>query len=197
MDKNQVIRFFDNLADSWDSMQVRNEAAIEAILNFGGICDSAEVLDVACGTGVLFPDYAARNVASVTGIDISAEMLRTAKEKYPQVNLICGDAEIYDFKEKYDAVMIYNAFPHFPEPKKLIENLSKALKTGGRLTVAHGISAAEVEKCHEGPASEVSIQLPCKEELAELMLPFISADVLISDEKMYVVSGVKKPTDKT
>lgn len=33
------------------------------------------LLDVACGTGVLFPDYLARG-ASVTGIDISPEMAR-------------------------------------------------------------------------------------------------------------------------
>ncbi len=191
MDKNQVITFFDNLAESWDSMQVRNENAIASILDFGGVCEGAEVLDVACGTGVLFPDYIHRGVKSVTGIDISEKMLQIAGQKFPQVKLICDDAETYIFKEKYDVIMIYNAFPHFPEAERLIENLSKALKEGGRLTVAHGISMAEVEKCHKGSAAKVSLRLPCKEELSQMMSPYVSADVLISDENMYVVSGAR------
>ena len=191
MDKNEVIRFFDTLADSWDSMQVRNEEIIELILHKSQIQQGVKVLDVACGTGVLFGDYLDRG-AWVTGIDISGEMLKIAKEKYPQVSLVCGDAEVYDFDDKYDVVMIYNAFPHFPNPAGLIENLSKFLKNGGRLTVAHGISMAELEKCHSGKARTVSLPLPEKEALAEIMSPYINVDTLISDKRMYMVSGVKK-----
>jgi demethylmenaquinone methyltransferase/2-methoxy-6-polyprenyl-1,4-benzoquinol methylase len=48
------------------------------------------VLDVACGTGVLFPDYLARNVKSVTGIDLSPAMIDVAKVKYsdPRITLV-------------------------------------------------------------------------------------------------------------
>ncbi len=192
MDKKEVITFFDTLAESWDSMQVRNEEVIKLILDKSQVQHGADILDVACGTGVLFGDYIERGVASVMGIDISGEMLKIAKEKFPQVSLICDDAETYAFEDEYDVVMIYNAFPHFPNPEKIIENLSKALKKGGRLTVAHGISMAELEKCHLGKAKNVSLSLPQKENLAEIMSPYIEADILISDERMYMVSGVKK-----
>lgn len=53
-----------------------------------------DVLDVACGTGVLFPDNLKRCVESVTGIDISPEMARLAAEKFPQVQVICGDVNV-------------------------------------------------------------------------------------------------------
>lgn len=191
MDKEKIITFFDAMAESWDKNQERNEKAIDFILTQGGISKDVKVLDVACGTGILFPDYISRG-AKVTGVDISAEMLRVAKEKFPDTELVCADAEGYTFEEKYDAVMIYNAFPHFPEPEKLIANLSKALKNKGRLTVAHGLSEEELEKCHATVAGDISLPLPSKEKLTDMMSEFFQVDVAVSDEEKYIVSGVKK-----
>ena len=192
MDKNQVISFFDNLAGSWDAMQVRNEDVIRLILDKSQVQKGSDILDIACGTGVLFPDYLRREVNSITGIDISGEMIKTAKEKYPQARLILGDAENYEFKDKYDVVMIYNAFPHFFNADKLIENLAGTLKPSGRITIAHGLSEKELEECHSGSANKVSVPLVKKEILADMMSPWFEVDVLISDERMYMVSGVKK-----
>ena len=191
MDKKEVIAFFDTLASSWDDMQVRNEEVIDFILTKGAVTKGADVLDIACGTGVLFPDYIEREVSSVTGIDISDEMLKVAKDKFPQVRLICDDAETYDFQDKYDVIMIYNAFPHFPNPENLLLNLSKTLKDGGRLTVAHGISEKELAKCHSGSARNVSLPLPSKEKLASMMSASLKVDVMISDDEKYMVSGIK------
>jgi demethylmenaquinone methyltransferase/2-methoxy-6-polyprenyl-1,4-benzoquinol methylase len=192
MDKNQIISFFDNLAGSWDAMQVRNEDVIRLILDKSQVQKGSDILDIACGTGVLFPDYLRREVNSITGIDISGEMIKTAKEKYPQVRLILGDAENYEFKDKYDVVMIYNAFPHFFNADKLIENLAGTLKPSGRITIAHGLSEKELEECHSGSASKVSVPLVKKEALADMLSPYFDVDILISDERMYMVSGVKK-----
>lgn len=191
MDKKEVIAFFDDLASDWDAMQVRNEDIIAEILQKGGITVSTKVLDIACGTGVLFPDYISLG-AEVTGIDISANMAEKAREKYPDIKVICGDAAEYSFEEVFDAVMIYNAFPHFANPEKLIANLGKALRVGGRFTVAHGISEEELEKCHSTAARDVSLPLPSKEKLADMMSDFFCVDVMISDEEKYIVSGFKK-----
>ena len=191
MDKKQITAFFDAMAENWDEKQERNENAISFILTKGGITNGVKVLDVACGTGILFPDYISRG-AKVTGIDISSEMLGIAKDKFPDTELICADAETYVFDKKYDAVMIYNAFPHFPNPEKLISNLSKALDVNGRLTVAHGISEEELEKCHSGIAKDISLPLPSKERLSLMMSELFKVDVMISDEEKYIVSGVKR-----
>jgi demethylmenaquinone methyltransferase/2-methoxy-6-polyprenyl-1,4-benzoquinol methylase len=103
-----------------------------------------------------------------------------------------GDAENYEFKDKYDVVMIYNAFPHFFNADKLIENLAGTLKPSGRITIAHGLSEKELEECHSGSASKVSVPLVKKEALADMLSPYFDVDILISDERMYMVSGVKK-----
>ena len=66
MNKQDVIRFFDRLAPQWDADMVRNETVIAKILDGAGIRSGIHVLDVACGTGVMIPDYLSRGVASVT-----------------------------------------------------------------------------------------------------------------------------------
>ena len=192
MEKKAVIEFFDRCAPWWDSDMIRNEDIISTILTLGGIRAGIDVLDVACGTGVLFPDYFQRQVASLTAIDISPEMAKIAASKFPQANVICGDAEAVDFEKQFDAVMVYNAFPHFPDPAKLIARLAALTKPGGRLTVAHGMSREALTAHHNGRASQVSIDLIHEQELAALFVPWFDVDVVISTDRMYQVSGVRR-----
>ncbi len=191
MEKKDIIDFFDRCAPWWDADMVRNEDIIAAILDNGGIKPNIDVLDVACGTGVLFPDYLGRGVRSVTGIDISPEMAKIAAAKFPQVDVICGDVETAEFDKQFDAVMVYNAFPHFPEPARLIDTLARLTKPGGRLSIAHGMSRAALHTHHER-ASQVSIDLLEETELAALLTPWFQVDIMISNEKMYQVSGLRK-----
>jgi len=194
MDKHDVIEFFDRCAATWDAELIRSDSVIDLILDKGGIKKGIDVLDVACGTGVLFPDYLKRGVASVTGVDISPEMARLASAKYPDGNIevICGDVEETDFDRKFDAVMVYNAFPHFPKPENLIKTLSLVLKPKGRLTVAHGMSRAKIDSHHSGAAHHVSMGLMHEDDLKKLMEPYFDVDVVISNDDMYMVSGVLK-----
>ena len=193
MNKQKIADFFDRCASWWDADMVRNEEVIAKILDNGGVKEGVHVLDVACGTGVLFPDYLSRGVASVTGIDIAPEMVKIAREKFPQekfpqVDVLCGDVEATDFPRKFDVIMVYNAFPHFPQPEKLIDCLCGLLKGGGRLSIAHGMSRAALQEHHKR-AQEVSIELLHEEELAALMSRHLKVDVVISDETMYDISG--------
>ena len=191
MDKKHIADFFDKCAPWWDADMIRNEDIIAKILDNGGIRPGVDVLDVACGTGVLFPDYLKRGVDSVTGIDIAPEMAKLAAAKFPEVTVLCGDVEATDFGKQFDCIMVYNAFPHFPDPAKLIEVLAGLTKPGGRLSVAHGMSRAALIKHHER-ASDVSIDLIHEDELKEIFSKWFEVDVVISDERMYQVSGVRK-----
>ena len=192
MKKTDIAAFFDRCAPWWDSDMIRNEDVIATILDNGGIREGVHVLDVACGTGVLFPDYLARGAASVTAIDISPEMVKVAASKFPQVQVICGDVEEVVFDRQFDCIMVYNAFPHFPDPAHLIEVLAGLLKPGGRLSVAHGMSRAALCDHHAGRAANVSIDLLHEQELAEIFSDWFDVDVVISDDRMYQVSGVRR-----
>lgn len=191
MEKKTVAEFFDRCASWWDDDMIRNEEIIAAILNNGGIREGVDVLDVACGTGVLFPDYLKRGVSSVTGIDISPEMAKRAAAKFPEVKVICGDVEQVEFDRQFDCVMVYNAFPHFPDPKKLVETLAGLVKPGGKLSVAHGMSRAALTDHHKR-ASAVSIDLIHEKELAAIFSKWFDVDVVISTDRMYQVCGVRR-----
>ncbi len=194
VDKQSVIAFFDRCAPTWDANMVRREDVIGEILDNGGITQGIDVLDVACGTGVLFPDYLARGVKSLTGIDISPRMAAIAAGKYhrPDVTVICADVETYPFQRQFDAVMVYNALPHFPDPARLIGVLAGLVKPGGRLSVAHGMSRAKLDVHHSGQqVRKVSMGLISKEELTRLFTPYFRVDIAISDERMYQVSGTR------
>ena len=192
MEKKDIAEFFDRCAPWWDSDMIRNEVIITTILDNAGIKGGMDVLDVACGTGVLFPDYLKCGVESVTGIDISPEMAKIAAAKFPEVRVICGDVEETKFDKQFDAVMVYNAFPHFPEPAKLIEALARVVKPGGRLSVAHSMSRDKLQQHHSGRASKVSIDLIHEKELAALFGPFFDVDVVISNDRMYQVAGTRR-----
>lgn len=191
MEKKDIIHFFDHLAPQWDADMIRDDAIIGKILDGAQVRSGAEILDVACGTGVLIPDYLARNAATVTAVDISPEMVKIAREKFPQdnVEILCADIETVPLDRKFDCVLVYNAFPHFPDPDHLIQVLSGMLKPGGTLTVAHGMSRAKIDRHHEGTASKVSRGLMHEDDLAAIFEKYLTVTVKISDDTMYQVTG--------
>lgn len=195
MNNKDIIEFFDKHASVWDEINEHNPLVIEKILDNARLSEGSDLLDVACGTGVMFDYYISRNVASVTGIDISPEMVKIATEKYkdePKIKVVCGDILTAEFNKKFDLIVVYNAFPHFPDPEALIKKLASLLKPGGRLTVAHGASREEINACHEGAASKVSLGLMSETDLAALFEPYFSVETLVSNNIMYQVSGKLK-----
>ena len=195
MEKQDIIEFFDRCAPTWDADMVKSDTIIGKILDNTEVGQGMDILDVACGTGVMFDYYLERKVASVTGIDIAPEMAKIAAGKYadnPKVQVICGDVEETEFDRKFDRVVVYNAFPHFPKPKRLIKRLASLLKEGGRLTIAHGASREAIDNHHNGPASKVSNGLMTADRLKRLFDPYFDVEIVISNSRMYQVSGVKR-----
>jgi len=197
MDKQDMIAFFDGLASGWDAGQIHDDEKIDAILDYAGITENVSVLDVACGTGVLMPDYLARGVKKVTGIDISPVMIAMARRKFsdPRVEFFNMDIEEAALPEQYDRCMVYNAFPHFPDPSRLIEGLAGKLALEGRLTVAHSMSRAQINRHHSGKIANYSVSLPSETELALFFRPYFNVDVALSNDRIYVVSGTKRKSD--
>jgi len=189
--KEEVIAFFDCRASDWDAEMIRDDRIINSILDNASVSEGKEVLDVACGTGILIPDYLARKVKSVTAVDISQNMVNIAQSKFNQENvkILCADVEVVNFEHQFDCIVVYNAFPHFPDPENLIRVLASHLKSGGTLTVAHGMSKEQIDRCHSGEAKRVSNGLMTETELAAIFEKYLEVVIKISNETMYQVVG--------
>ena len=199
IDVREVAAFFDRLAPSWDDDMVRDEAIIGTILDNAEVTKGKTVLDVACGTGVLIPDYLARGAASVTAIDLSEQMVEIARAKFAgqrNVTVLCADAHSFAVGRKFDCIVIYNAFPHFAEPERLIGVLSDALNPGGTLTVAHGMSREMLLQHHKNVPAAVSSELMPADALAAVFAKTLRVTTALSDDRMYQVTGKKCGIDK-
>ncbi|EAD5717937.1 class I SAM-dependent methyltransferase [Listeria innocua] len=95
------------------------------------------LLDIGCGTGLeLEAIYRRFPNASVTGIDLSKNMLEKLNEKYKnkEIELILADYFEYDFgTEKYTAALSFETLHHFEYQKKqkIYQKLYRTIKQGG------------------------------------------------------------------
>jgi SAM-dependent methyltransferase len=97
------------------------------------------VLDVACGTGVLAREAAARvgTRGAVVGVDPVEGMLAVARELAPALEWRAGVAEALDFPTaSFDAVVSQFGMMFFTDRPCAIRELLRVAKPGARLAVA-------------------------------------------------------------
>lgn len=93
------------------------------------------VLDVACGTGDMVVALAKRG-CTVTGIDLSKEMLDVARHKTTSATFLLGDAEALPFPDgSFDAVTCAFGVRNFVHLELGLSEMLRVLKPGGRLLV--------------------------------------------------------------
>lgn len=101
--------------------------------------EGKRVLEVGCGQGVDLSRFA-KNGANVTGIDLTEEGIRIARERFRILglngNLLVEDAENLPFQENYfDMVYSHGVLHHTPDTQKAIDEIHRVLKPGGDCVV--------------------------------------------------------------
>ena len=91
------------------------------------------ILDVCCGTGYLAALLTGHGF-SVSGIDVSPEMVRYARESAPGCDFLVGDITTADAGGPYDgAVATFDSLNHIVDPAELqaaFRNVAAALRPG-------------------------------------------------------------------
>lgn len=133
--------------------------------------DSASILDLGCGTGILCSSFR-ENIpeARVIYIDKALGMIKRLKDKYKVERILRAEGENLPLKEnQLDVAIIYNSFPHFWSRERTISECYRVLKSGGRLIIGHSATPEEINRLHREIGGEVADHsLPQKEAFIDL-----------------------------
>lgn len=112
------------------------EATVHALI---GLLDLGEVLDIACGDGVL-AELIAERARSVVGVDLSAKLLAAARKRLrgaANVAFCQADMHALPFADGgFDQVFLMHALSYARDPKTAVAEAARQLRRGGRLVVA-------------------------------------------------------------
>ena len=129
---------FDTKAHFYEQNAMVQKAASEVLLGLLSIHDDEDVLDLGCGSGGVTRQIALLTRGSVVGTDISEGMINEAIHKSSeQQNLryFVKDAECLGFVNTFHVIYCNSAFQWFPNPRKVLEQCFRALKSGGRMGI--------------------------------------------------------------
>jgi len=103
-----------------------------------GWCESADVLDAACGVGY-GSAYLARTARNVVGVDRSADALDYARSEYarPNVQFVEGDLFALPFPDRaFDVVCAFEAIEHLDDQRAFLSEAARVLRPDGTLLVS-------------------------------------------------------------
>jgi SAM-dependent methyltransferase len=111
--------------------------AAPELVGFAGVRSGQDVLDVACGTGVVALT-AARSGARVQGLDLTPELVAHARENGDlmriQASFQEGDAEALPFPDaSFDVVLSQFGHMFAPRPEVALGEMLRVLKPGGTI----------------------------------------------------------------
>ncbi len=118
-------------------VEANTAMAAPALLRFAGVEAGSNVLDVACGTGVVALT-AARLGAKVTGVDLTPELIDRARTNSDLMGVAAdwhvGDAESLPFEDgQFDVVVSQFGHMFAPRPEVAVSEMLRVLRPGGTI----------------------------------------------------------------
>lgn len=152
--KETVRQSFARQAEAWSHAPLlRDQEILDRIVRPLGLGEGDSVLDVACGTGILTLAMAER-AGRVTGIDITPAMLQKAEAARSARGLHNatfqeGDAERLPFRDgHFSAAVTRLTVHHFPDPPRVLREMVRVVRPGGRVAVADMVASPDPKKAH-------------------------------------------------
>lgn len=117
--------------------------AIDLVIDAAAVEPGEDVIDVACGTGLVTLPVAAGvgPDGRVLATDLSPKMVADleaslASTRTTNVEVVCGDAEHLDTDRTFDVALCSLGLMYVPDPPAAIRELHRVLRPGGRTVVS-------------------------------------------------------------
>jgi SAM-dependent methyltransferase len=150
-----ILDQFTRQADPFADLAAHSaSSSMRLILAAAQVGAGDEVLDVACGPGLLTCALA-RVARRVVGVDVVPAMLERARKEQARAqltNLIwqSGDARALPFADaSFDQVVTRFSFHHLLEPAQTLAEMARVCRPGGTVTVIDAAPAAEARAAYD------------------------------------------------
>lgn len=129
-------------AEGYESQKVPSFFAplARATLDAVSLPESANVIDVACGTGVVTKTVASRLTGQgrIVGTDLNPSMIEVARRTMPAtdhaVEWFSCDVAVQPFEDgEFDVAFCQQGLQFFPDKPKALAEIARVVKPGGRL----------------------------------------------------------------
>ncbi|HEY0469087.1 MAG TPA: class I SAM-dependent methyltransferase, partial [Polyangiaceae bacterium] len=120
----------------------------ELLARSAQLCASDELLDVACGPGLVACEFAPR-VKSVRGLDVVESMLEQARARAARLGLSNVTFDLADCTQlpyadaSFSRVLTRYSFHHLLEPALTLREMARVCRPGGTITVCDATPARE------------------------------------------------------
>ena len=127
--------------------------AMQMLIEMSGVSGEDQVLDVACGPGLVACAFAP-HAGQVTGIDITPAMIEQAQalqgeKQLENLTWQVGDVLPLPFPEaSFSVVLTRYSLHHFLDPAAVLAEMVRVCRTGGRVMVADVVLPPEKAKAY-------------------------------------------------
>ena len=136
MDPLVLGKKYDKITQWWHDRHVDSDYGVKQLKKVLGFSPKAgSALDVGCGAGGRFVRILQERGYGVLGIDVSAEMIRLARQNHPDEEFQVQDIGNRETKQRFEFIVAWDSIFHLPlalqEP--VVGKLCNLLSEGGVL----------------------------------------------------------------
>lgn len=187
MSQDEIYRtrkqFFNDNAESWLDTWYRNQETgqldrhqkdFDRLFDIVPLEPGDHVLDAGCGSGVLVPMILQRITPAglLYELDYAERMIEVNKSLHEATNIRFIVADVADAPlgdASCNVILCFSCFPHFHDKERALRTMSRILKTGGRLVIAHFESLDGINKHHASCHAVAHDHLPGEPEMRGLI----------------------------
>ena len=137
---------YDRIAHWWHEQHGDSDYGVAQFGKaLGFVTNTGTALDVGCGTGGRFVRVLEKWGFTITGLDISDEMITLAEVHHPEHRFFQADICCWDTRERFDFIFAWDSIFHLPYEmhKPVVSKMCDMLNPGGVLMYSFGDAEGE------------------------------------------------------